>query len=52
MTPCSLANAQRVFLGGGGDLDGRRKMRRKRSDSRNVRKNNRVLKEESDMSDN
>lgn len=43
MTPCSLANAQRVFWAGGGDLDGRRKKRRKRSDSQQVRKNDRAL---------
>lgn len=42
MTPCSLANAQRVLWGGGGDLDERKKKRRKRSDSRQVKKNDRA----------
>lgn len=47
MSPCSLASAQRVFLGGGGDLDGRKKKeRRKRSDSRQVRKNDRASEKE------
>lgn len=46
MSPCSLASAQRVFWGGDGDSDGRRKKRRKRSDSRQVRKNDRALKKE------
>lgn len=48
MTPCSLANAQRVFWGGGGDIDGRRRKRRKRSDSRQVRKNDKALKRRKD----
>lgn len=43
MSPCSLANAQRVFWEGGGNLDGMRKKKRKRSDSRQVRKNDRAL---------
>lgn len=43
-TPCSLANAQRAFWGGGGHLGWRRKKRSKRSDSRQVRKRDRALK--------
>lgn len=43
-TPCSLANAQRVLWVQGGHLDGRRKKRKKRSDSHQVRKNERALK--------
>lgn len=39
MSPCSLASAQRVFWEEGGNLDGKRKKRKKRSDSRQVRKN-------------
>ena len=44
MSPCSLASAQRVFWEEGGNLDGMKKKRRKRSDSRQVRKNDRALK--------
>lgn len=43
-TPCSLANAQRAFWGGGGRLGWRRKRRSERSDSRQVRKRDRALK--------
>lgn len=50
MTPCSLANAQRVFWGGDEDLDGRKKRRRKKkSNSRQVRKNDRALKRRKDI---
>lgn len=44
MSPCSLASAQRVFWEEGGNLDGKRKKRKKRSDSRQVRKNDGALK--------
>ena len=42
-TPCSPANAQRVFWGGGGGKNERRKKRRKRRDSRQEKKNDRAL---------
>lgn len=44
MTPCSLANAQRPLWGRGGDLDWRKKLRSERSDSWQMKKNDRTLK--------
>lgn len=44
MSPCSLANGQRVFWGVGGDSVGRKKRRRKRADSQQEKEKDRALK--------